>query len=166
MCLGCTPNVGQGRRHSLEEGVGGTLGVIWGIGFHQGALNHHVCGSFICSLFTLSNERDDPMTVSEVLVITRWWNVSSCPKPKHRRMNVLNLPDNVQSLPNSLHNLVSVVVSALECIFHMLWHLFNDISHLPWSAGLQYCLLGTLSDWSSSFAPCLRSRWGYLWIWV
>lgn len=58
MCLGCTPDVGQGRRHSLEEGVGGTLGVIWGFGFHQGALNHVCAGSFICSLFTLSNERE------------------------------------------------------------------------------------------------------------
>ena len=45
------------------------------------------------------------------------------PKQKHGLMNVLNLPDHVQSLPNSLHNVVSV----LQCVFHMLWHLSNDI---------------------------------------
>ena len=73
MCSGCTPNVRQGRRHS-GRGGGGELGVIWGFGFHQGALNHF-CSRSPVPLLALSNERDDLMTASEVLVITRWWNV-------------------------------------------------------------------------------------------
>lgn len=82
----------------------------------------------------------------------------------------MNLHDHVQSPPNcnltrvsignSLPNVVSVVVSALQFMSHMLWHLINYI-HL--CSGQQVTrLLGTRSAcWSrpTSVAPYVFEEW-------